>query len=184
MAGLVLALLFTLGWIPLLLFRTEVPRDAWPDYDGDERVWIRLTPAILVAHVTAACAAVSLRTSVPIWRAALGMLIFSAGVGFWLWARSMIGPLRERRLPHEPPLKFQRSGAFGLVRNPLYLGILIAAAAPVVVAMRSFFLVTYVACVIALAVRSAQDERRLHAQLGPPYAAYCGQVKRLIPFVY
>ena len=33
-------------------------------------------------------------------------------------------------------------------------------------------------------IRAEQEERRLHAQLGPAYADYCRTVKRLIPFVW
>ena len=44
--------------------------------------------------------------------------------------------------------------------------------------------VTLGACCVALIVRAAQEERRLHAQLGSVYAEYCRSVKRLIPFVW
>ena len=70
------------------------------------------------------------------------------------------------------------------MRNPLYFSYLVCAAGPAIVAARPILLVSLAACFAALAMRAAQEERRLHAQLGASYAAYCRDVKRLIPFVW
>ena len=181
---LALALVFTCGWVPLWVFRTESLPDALPSYRGSERIWVRLAPTVIVVHVSLACVTVSVTPNIPRWRVLLSVALFLVGAAFWLWARSMIGPLRRRRLPEEPPQQFRQDGAFGVVRNPLYLGVLIAAGAPVLAAGRPLLLVTYGICVIALAVRAVQDEERLHRQLGSRYAEYCRAVKRLIPFVW
>jgi protein-S-isoprenylcysteine O-methyltransferase Ste14 len=183
MLGLLLALLFALGWIPLYAWRAEAMQAALPHYAGAERRWVRLTPTVIGTHVTLACLTVSL-SDPSRWRAALGAALFAAGVAFWFWGRRQIGPLRVTRLPDQPPLALRRDGAFGLVRNPLYFGYLVAAAAPLVVVTRPYLVVTFAACFAALAVRAAQEEQRLHAQLGPAYADYCRAVKRLVPFVW
>jgi protein-S-isoprenylcysteine O-methyltransferase Ste14 len=183
MLGLVLAAAFTLGWIPLYVYRAESMQEALPHYSASERRWVRLSPAIVAAHMTLGCILVSVAEPPP-WRAAAGAALFAAGVAFWFWARHQIGPLRVTRLPDEPPRQFRRDGAFGIVRNPLFLGYLAAAAAPAIVAARPILLLTFAACFAALAIRAGQEERRLHRQLGPPYAAYCREVKRLIPFVW
>lgn len=180
----VVAAILTLGWIPLFIFRTESPTEAWPSYTADERLWVRLAPALIAVHMTAACTIISLTAPIPLGRAVAGVLLFAVGLAFWFWARTMISPLRVRRLPEQPPLEFHRHGAFGVVRNPLYLGILIAAAAPVVVTAHPLVVMTFTGCVVALVMRCLQDERRLHQQLGAPYAAYCRVVKRLIPLVW
>ena len=114
----------------------------------------------------------------------LGLTLFAAAVAFWFWGRMMIGPLRVRRLPDEPPLRLQQHGAFGVVRHPLYFGYLLAAAAPLAVVPRPLFVLTFALCGVALMVRAVQEERRLRAQVGAPYDAYCRAVKRLIPFVW
>ena len=144
---------------------------------------MRWTPILVAVHVTLACILVS-RSEPPLWRATAGAGLFVAGAAFWFWARLQIGPLRTTRLPDEPPIRFRRDGAFGIVRNPLYFGYLLAAAAPALVAARPVLLVTLAACCVALIVRAAQEERRLHAQLGSVYAEYGRSVKRLIPFVW
>lgn len=183
MLGPLLAVAFALGWIPLYVYRAEAMRESLPYYSAAERRWVVLTPTLIAAHVTLACILVSLADPPP-WRTALGAALFAAGVAFWFWARTQIGPLRVTRLPDEPPQELRRAGAFGLVRNPLYFGYLVCAAAPAIVAARPILLLSGVACFAALAIRAAQEERRLHAQLGPAYAAYCRDVKRLIPFVW
>jgi protein-S-isoprenylcysteine O-methyltransferase Ste14 len=183
MLGPLLAVLFCVGWVPLWVFRSESIQDAIPYYSATERVLALLTPLVIAAHMTLGCMLVG-DSSPESWRAVLGVNLFAIGIAFWLWARMQIGPLRRTRLPDEPPLRLRRDGAFGVVRNPLYFGILTAAAAPVVVAPQTVLVATYLATVVILGVRAAQEERRLHAQLGQDYADYCRGVKRLIPFVW
>lgn len=181
--GVFLALSYGLGWIPLFVYRAEAMTDALPHYSSAERRWVRLSPAIVAVHVTLACLLLSF-ASWPTGRAIAAVALFAAALGFWFWARAQIGPLRTTRLPDDRPLELRRDGPFGLVRNPLYLGYLVAAAAPLIVTQRPILLVTFAACFAALAVRAEQEERRLHVQLGAEYADYCQQVKRLIPFVW
>jgi len=183
MDGLILAFVFALGWVPFYIYRAEAVEKALPYYSSSERRWVALSPAVLAAHVALASVLVSIADP-PRWRAVLGAALFASGVAFWFWGRAQIGPLRVTRLPDQPPPRLRHDGAFGLVRNPLYLGYLAAAAAPVIVAARPILLATFAACFVTLAVRAAQEERRLHDQLGPPYAEYCRTVKRLIPFVW
>ena len=181
---LVLGLIFSLGWIPCFVFRTESATAAWSRLTPEERLWVVLAPTVITVHLTLACLTVSLAPEVAPWRAVAGLTFFGAGMAFWFWARSMIGPLHLRRLPDDPPPRLRRDGAFGLVRNPLYFGVLVAALAPVITAGTAASLVTYAGCVIALAVRARQDEQRLHEQVGDEYESYCRDVSRLIPFVW
>jgi protein-S-isoprenylcysteine O-methyltransferase Ste14 len=183
MVGLALAILFALGWIPLYVFRAESRQEALVHYAGAERRWVKLAPAIVGAHATLGCILVSL-SDPPLWRAFCGMALLIAGIAFWFRARAQIGPLRVTRLPDEAPPMLRRDGAFGLVRNPLFFGYLIVSTAPVLVAARPILVATFAASLVALAIRAEQEERRLHAQLGATYAAYCQNVRRLIPFVW
>jgi len=182
--GIVLGVVFAVGWVPLFLFRAEDVRDALPAYTKRERLWVTMTPVVLAAHMTVACVTISRLARITGWSAALSLGTFGVAVAFWFWGRVMIGPLRVRRLPDEPPLQLQRTRAFGIVRHPLYFGYLLAAAAPLAVLPRPLQLLTFASSFIALAVRAVQEERRLRAQLGPAYDTYCAEVKRLIPFVW
>jgi protein-S-isoprenylcysteine O-methyltransferase Ste14 len=182
--GIVLSVIFGVGWLPLFLFRAESLGEALPSYRGSERFWVLATPVILAAHVTASCGVLSLERSIHTARAVASVFLFAAGVAFWLWARATIGPVRTRRLPDQPPECLRRDGPFGLVRNPLYFGVLICAAAPALAAAEPLLAASFALSVAALAIRAGQEERRLHAQLGASYAAYCREVRCLIPFVW
>ncbi len=183
-AGALLAVVFGFGWVPLFVFRAEALLAALPAYTRRERLWVQLTPTVLTIHVTAACVAINLEPGVSVWSAACALVTFAAAIAFWFWGRVMIGPLRVQRLPDEPPRHFRQGGAFGVVRHPLYCSYMVAAAAPLFVVRRPVLLVSYALCVLALAVRAVQEERRLRAQLGAAYEVYCRDVKRLIPFVW
>jgi len=182
--GVLLAVIFALGWLPLRVFRAEAVREALPFYDRGERRWVRASIALLTIHISAACLTLTLQPPPPLSRSLLGIAVFAAGIGFWLWGRAEIGPLRVTRLPEEPPRRLRRDGAFGLVRHPLYFGVLVAASAPVVTAGCAALACTFALAAAAVAVRSTQEERRLRTQLGLEYDAYCREVKRLIPFVW
>lgn len=184
MSAILLGALFGLGWIPLFAYRAETLREALPYYSAAERFWVHAGPLLVGLHVTLACALVSLVDPLPPLRTALALLLYLGALAFWWRARRQIGPLTRRPLPDDAPPALRADGPFGLVRNPLYLAYLAAAAAPVLVAGAPLLLGTWLLAFAALAVRAAQEERRLHAQLGPAYAAYCRRVKRLIPFVW
>ncbi len=184
MTTFLLAALFGFGWVPFFVLRPESRRDSLPQYRGPERFWVRISPAIVALHVTLACFLISVGPAPPRARSAIGVALFAGALSFWLWARAQIGPFDHRPLPDDPPLALRRDGPFGVVRHPLYLAYLVAAAAPAIVAGRPVLLVTWLAVFVAIAMRATQEERRLHAQVGPAYAAYCREVKSLIPFIW
>jgi protein-S-isoprenylcysteine O-methyltransferase Ste14 len=182
--GVVLGALFAVGWLPLFLFRAEAMSEALPYYGGVERACVQLTPLLLAAHMTLACVSLNRTPAVSQWRATLAVLVFAGAIAFWFWGRLEIGPLRIRRLPDEPPRVFRCDGAFGVVRHPLYFAYAVATAAPLCALPGPLLLCTWSLCLVALGVRARQEERRLHAQLGRRYAAYCREVRRLVPFVW
>lgn len=184
MIAIALGAAFGLGWIPLFRFRAEALRVALPHYGRAERFWVRAAPLVIGAHVTLACALVSALPALPPVRTAVAVLLYLGALAFWFRARVQIAPLDRRPLPDDAPPTLRRDGPFGLVRNPLYLAYLVAAAAPALVAGRPLLLLTWLAAFAALWIRAAQEERRLHAQLGAAYAEYCREVKRLVPWLW
>lgn len=182
--GYVLAALFTVGWLPPFLWRTEEIAAALPVYQGGERISTVATAVVLSVHMFAGCLLLTVHPEVPPLRALMACAVFLFGLSFWFWGRKLISPLQIRRMPDEPPLAFHRGGAFGIVRHPLYFSYLAATAAPVVATLSSWLMLSYAACAALLAVRAVQEEKRLRAQLGAQYEDYCREVKRLVPFVW
>ncbi len=104
----------------------------------------------------------------------LGTLLICAGAAIRLWAGLYIGGHKERRLVTEGP--------YSCVRNPLYLGNLLAAGgiaaltgSPVIAA------VTVGATITLYLVTIRQEERKLRPIFGAGYAAYLREVPALLP---
>lgn len=184
MAAPILAVLLTAVWIPVFAFRAENLRAALPFYSGSERFWSAASVAVFSLHAAVGGVLVSLTDPLSTVRTAVGVALPGLGLGLWLRARRQIMPLRVRRLPDDAPATLRRDGAFRFVRNPCYLAYLLIAAGPLIVTASAWLAGTWVAGFVALARRAAQEEQRLHAQLGAAYADYCATAKRLIPFVW
>jgi protein-S-isoprenylcysteine O-methyltransferase Ste14 len=182
--GLVLAVGYALGWLPMFVLRVETMSDGMRVYRRGERLAVLLAPAILSLHVTIACVLLSVSPAPSPWRLGLAAACFGSALAFWLWGRAQIGPPRVKRPPGAAPLAFRQDGAFGIVRHPLYASYLLAALAPLVARDDFVLLPTFAGCLAILAVRAVQEERRLRQQLGAAYDEYGRRVKRVIPFVW
>ena len=180
---IVIGVLFAIGLIPLFVFRTEPVVRALAIVTPKERLSWRMAVAMLTLHMTLCCVLIATNPLAPV-RTLAGACIFLGGLAFWLWGRRAIGPLRARRTPDQPPCAFRDDGPFGLVRNPLNFGLVMACAGLAVSAGHSAVWVTFVGCVYVLDLRARHEEERMRAQLGGTYEAYQRAVKRLIPFVW
>lgn len=178
--GRFLAILFTAGWVPVFFCRTEQLSDAMPELTRAERLATIVSVVTMSLHMALGCS-LAAYDMVPTWRGSIALIVYGAGIGLWFWGRSQISPFAMRRRPDEPPLELRQDGAFGLVRHPLYCGMLIAAFSLVVATASAWVLATYLACAAAIVTRTLQEERRLFAQLGPVYRAYADKVSRLVP---
>ena len=181
--GVLLAIVFMIGWLPPYLWRTEPMVQALPAYDSGERYSTLATAIALTVHMAIGCIMLTLH-HVPLLRGLIALAIFGFGIGFWYWGRTLIGPLQVRRMPDELPPAFLTSGAFGIVRHPLYFSYLTAAAAPVVATLSPWLVLSYTVCAVMLGARAITEEKRLRTQLGAQYDDYSRKVKRLVPFVW
>src|SRR5580658_3952974 len=60
------------------------------------------------------------------WRAALGLALFAAGLGFAVWARLHIGRNWGTPMSQKDEPELVTSGPYRLVRHPIYSGLLVA----------------------------------------------------------
>jgi protein-S-isoprenylcysteine O-methyltransferase Ste14 len=140
--------------------------------------------AVLTVHMTLCCVLIATAGHLAPLRTLAGAFAFMGGMAFWLWGRCAIGPLRDRRTPDQPPRAFREDGPFGVVRNPLYFGLLMACAGLAVVAGRGLVWLSFVGCLYVLDLRARHEEERMRVQVGAAYEEYQRAVKRLIPFVW
>ena len=76
------------------------------------------------------------------------------------------------------------TGAFGLVRHPIYSGLLVAGFGWWALFVQGWLTLAYVAVLFVVLDMKARREERWLVEKFPAYAAYQRRVRRFIPFVY
>ena len=108
------------------------------------------------------------------------LMVAVAGLLWCIWDFGRTG--RGTLAPVDPPRFVVRSGLYRLVRNPMYLSVLVALVGEAVL-FRSSRLVVW-AVIVSITVHLfvvAYEEPRLRQQFGAPYEAYCREVGRWVP---
>jgi protein-S-isoprenylcysteine O-methyltransferase Ste14 len=110
----------------------------------------------------------------------LGLVLVALGFGIALAAGAGLG----RTLTPSPIPKADgvlvTSGVYGLVRHPIYSGLLVLGIGLVVIGASVLHLIAWVALLGVLMTKSRFEERMLADQY-PDYAAYAARVGRLVP---
>jgi protein-S-isoprenylcysteine O-methyltransferase Ste14 len=177
-------LVFAVGWAAFWLYWLLA---AFPTKRG-RRPWSR---ELRIRIVLVAVAVLLIRlgafrshgiTTDP-WRAAVGLALFTLGLGFAIWARVHIGrnwgtPMTEK---DEPELV--TSGPYRLVRHPIYAGILVAGLGTAV-GLSWLWLAPVALGAIYFVYAATVEERYLTEQFRDAYPAYKRSTKMLVPFVF
>ncbi|HEX4157187.1 MAG TPA: isoprenylcysteine carboxylmethyltransferase family protein [Rhizomicrobium sp.] len=109
--------------------------------------------------------------------------LVALGFAFSAWARVYLGQLWSGSITKKPDHRIVDTGPYGIVRHPIYTGILLAvfataAAKGTVLGLIGAFLIT-----IGIWMKARLEERWLRQELGAEaYDAYCRKVSMLIPF--
>jgi protein-S-isoprenylcysteine O-methyltransferase Ste14 len=116
-------------------------------------------------------------------REGIGLALFGLGLSFAVWARVHIGRNWGTPMTQKVEPELVRSGPYGLVRHPIYSGILLAGIGTVVAL--SWLWIGVVALAGIYFVYSATvEERYLTEQFPDAYASYRRRTKMLVPFVF
>ncbi len=130
---------------------------------------------------------IPLGRSVEGWLFAAGSLLYFAGVVLALWGRLELGhspfvsPALTTRLLEQHELIM--TGPFAIVRHPMYLGFLLAAAGSVPMYF-TWTTVFFMLCAALLLRRIRIEERVLALEFGDAWMAYCARVPMLIPRLF
>ena len=109
--------------------------------------------------------------------------LIALGFAFSGWARVYLGPLWSGTVTKKTDHRIVDTGPYGIVRHPIYTGILLAvyataAAKGTILGLDGAILIT-----IGIWMKARLEERWLRAELGTDaYGAYCRKVSMLIPF--
>jgi protein-S-isoprenylcysteine O-methyltransferase Ste14 len=119
--------------------------------------------------------------SSPLLGAAVVLML--CGFAFAIWARQHIGRFWSARVTLKEGHELIESGPYGLVRHPIYSGLLLSMAATVMTIGTVTSLCGYALLIGALIFKLAAEERLLTANFGSAYQEYQKRVKALIPGV-
>lgn len=113
--------------------------------------------------------------------AMLGLVVL--GLGFTWAARLHLGPLWSGTSSPTEDHRIVDTGPYGIVRHPVYAGLLLAAIATAVQSGRIEAIAGALVLVAAISLRAKLEERFLRRHLGDEqYASYRRRVPMLVPF--
>jgi protein-S-isoprenylcysteine O-methyltransferase Ste14 len=136
-------------------------------------VVIRVTPPALWAHLR-------------LWNPALAILgaaCVVAATALTLWARWTLGAMWAGRPLVQERHELRTSGAYRIVRHPIYAGVAGLALGAMLVLGFGVMVVVAAFTLAFIAWRVWREERMLVATFGDQYRAYRRRVPALVPFV-
>lgn len=110
--------------------------------------------------------------------------LVAIGFLFCWWARIYLGRLWSGTVTKKAGHHVVDTGPYGIVRHPIYTGIILASYATAVVSGRMVALVGATVMLLGWYIKARLEERFLRAELdAQAYDAYAARVPMLIPFV-
>ena len=107
-----------------------------------------------------------------------------AGFAFTWWARLTIGTLWSSGVTRKADHRIVDNGPYGLVRHPIYTGLILAAFATAFVPLTPLTLAGAALITVGFYLKARVEEGFLRAELGPEaYDAYASRVPMLVPRV-
>jgi protein-S-isoprenylcysteine O-methyltransferase Ste14 len=116
------------------------------------------------------------------WRDGLGLVLFSVGLAFAIWARVHIGRNWGGPMTKKDDPELVTSGPYRLVRHPIYSGILVAGVGTAV-ALGWQWLIAVALAGLYFGYAGAAEERFLAEQFPDTYPAYRRSTKMFLPFI-
>jgi protein-S-isoprenylcysteine O-methyltransferase Ste14 len=113
-----------------------------------------------------------------------GALMVAAGLAFMVWARRHLGRNWSGRVGLKQDHELIRTGPYGLVRHPIYSGLLLALLGTAIAFGQWRGAAAFVFIAASLWRKSRLEERYLAEIFPHDYARYRAQVQALIPSVF
>jgi protein-S-isoprenylcysteine O-methyltransferase Ste14 len=114
----------------------------------------------------------------------LGVVLVAAGGALRIWPVFVLGHRFSGLVAIQPGHTLVTSGAYGVIRNPSYLGLLVGTLGWALAFRSGVGLLLTALMVPPLIARIRAEERLLQSQFGDEYRAYCARTSRLIPGIY
>lgn len=117
------------------------------------------------------------------WRAALGLVLFAAGLALAIWARVHIGRNWGTPMTRKDDPELVTSGPYHVVRHPIYAGILVAGVGTAL-ALAWLWLTVVGLAGIYFVYSAIVEERYMTERFPDTYPLYKRSTKMLVPFVF
>jgi protein-S-isoprenylcysteine O-methyltransferase Ste14 len=119
----------------------------------------------------------------PVWLDWVLLAVAAAGIAFAWWARIHLGTLWSGRVTRKDDHRIVDTGPYGIVRHPIYTGILAALYATAFSFPGPFNIVGAALLTVAFVIKYRLEERFLMQELGAvAYEGYRKRVPALVPF--
>ncbi|CAN7610481.1 methyltransferase family protein [Mesorhizobium caraganae] len=108
--------------------------------------------------------------------------IIAVGLLFAWWARLHLGRLWSASVTAKAQHRVIDTGPYGLVRHPIYTGLLLAILATMAAKGTVWGIAGAVFLTVGIVVKAKLEERFLRGELGSAYDDYARRVPMLVPF--
>lgn len=117
------------------------------------------------------------------WRAGVGLVLFALGLAFAIWARVSLGRNWGTPMTQKDEPELVSSGAYRLVRHPIYSGILVAGLGTAL-ALSWLWLTAVGLAAVYFLYSATVEERYLTERFPEDYPAYKRSTKMLVPYIF
>lgn len=113
----------------------------------------------------------------------IGILLLLAGLGFAIWARYHIGRNWSGVVTVKEDHALVRSGPYGLVRHPIYTGLLLAIIGTALTRANAAAIIAILLVLFAILRRVTVEEKWMTETFGAAYDDYRATTPALVPFL-
>jgi protein-S-isoprenylcysteine O-methyltransferase Ste14 len=114
----------------------------------------------------------------------IGLALTILGLAFSVWARVSLGRNFSAMVTITEDHKLQRTGAYGIVRHPIYSGFMLATLGTAIAFGAARGWVSFALVVLVWGYKSRIEEKLMIEQFGGQYERYQREVKALIPLIW
>src|SRR5262245_8360791 len=113
-----------------------------------------------------------------------GVILLAAGLAFSAWARRHLGQNWSSTVTLMQGHELIRTGPYGIVRHPIYTGLLVAILGTALAQGQWRGLLAFVLFAAAFLRKIGVEEQLMREVFPEQYARYCAEVPALIPLIY
>ena len=113
----------------------------------------------------------------------VGLLVTAAGIAFSIWARVNLGRNWSGLVTVKDDHELIRSGPYGLVRHPIYTGLLLSVLGTAVAFGEWRGSIAFALLTVSFVIKLRVEERFMSETFGEQYQRYRAKVPALIPFI-